>query len=199
MKLDSKEAQRLVDAVSHARDRDTAIKAAEEAFAFLIGQLHLLGDQANGYPRNPIDGAVWQEGHELASVCDRFADAVAQWHQRRGEEQARGLAVAMALQVVAHYPEEIFPRVLRNAQCRESLEMTEQAIGGYRCIVDDFRTLGMEDDLEGVEHLDDAQVTILTTVREALAALRRLSPTSLTDADLDLCDRVDARFAPTVT
>ncbi|MGW8390528.1 hypothetical protein [Pseudoduganella sp. HUAS MS19] len=107
-KLNSQEARRLVDLVVQAQNLDAAIAAAETAFSFLLGQLHILGDSANGYPRNPIDAHVWAEGYSLANACDCFADAVARWDQRRGEEQATRLAATMALQIVAHYPEKIF-------------------------------------------------------------------------------------------
>jgi hypothetical protein len=195
MKLDSAEAQRLVNLVERAGDLEAAVAAAGNAFSFLVSQLHLLGESANGYPQNPIDGTVWKEGHSLARVCDHFADAVARWQQRRGEEQATRLAVAMAMQVVAHYPEEIFPRVLRNAKCCESLGMTSEAGDGYRCIVEDFEKLGLEENLDTAAPHADSQATILTCLTEALAALLRLSPEGLTDAQLALRERANALLA----
>ena len=195
MKLDSAEAQRLVNLVERAGDLDAAVAAAGDAFAFLVSQLHLLGESANGYPVKPIDGAVWKEGHSLARVCDHFADAVARWQQRRGEEQATRLAVAMAMQVVAHYPQEIFPRVLRNAKCCESLGMTNEALEGYQCIVEDFEKLGLETDLDTEEPLQDAQTTVFSGVSEALSALLRVSPQDITDSRLALLERVNAVLA----
>lgn len=188
-KLNSQEAQRLVDLVARASDVHAAIAAAQTALTFLISQLHLLGDLSNGYPRNPIDGGVWQEGCRLTAVCDRFADAVAQWQQYRGEEQVTALAVSMAMQVLAHYPEEIFPRVLRNAKCCESLGMTTEAANGYRCIVSDFAALQLEELLDEDSPLEDA---ILTSLREALAGLQRLSPQGLTESQLALQEKVRA-------
>lgn len=192
MALNSQEAQRLVDVVAQAKDRESAVAAAETAFSFLVAQLHLLSESANGYPRNPIQGNVWKEGHTLATVCDRFADAVARWGVRSGEEQATRLAVSMALQVMAHYPEEIFPRVLRNAKCCESLEKATDAAEGYRCIVGDFESLDLEVLLEPTEPLEGSGVTIVTCVRDALAGLERLAPQDLTEARVALRARVDA-------
>lgn len=191
MSLDSEQAQRLVNAVENATDLDVAISAAEAAFAFLIGQLHVLGDEANGYPRNPIVGRVWKEGQQLTLACDRFADAVARWKQHRGEEQATGLATAMALQVMGHYPDEIFPRVLRNARCRESLQMTEGSIEGYSCIVDDFKKLDLENELDGAEDIGTSQARVVNSVRDALRALERLDPARFSDEDKELCARLD--------
>ena len=192
MKLNSKEAQRLVELVAQAGDLDAAIAAAQRALSFLIGQLHVLGDLSNGYPRNPIDGDVWQEGRRLTMVCDQFADAVSRWEQRRGEEQATRLAISMALQVLAHYPEEIFPRVLRNAKCCESLGMMAEAADGYRCIVSDFCALGLEEHLDAADSLEGSQITILTCLHEALARLHRLSPQSLPEPQLLLQKKVIA-------
>jgi hypothetical protein len=190
--LNSQEAQRLVDLVGQAQNLDAAVAAAEKAFSFLIGQLHILGDSANGYPRNPIDAHVWTEGYSLAKTCDCFADAVAGWNQRQGEEQATRLAATMALQIVAHYPEEIFPRVLRNAACCEALGMMSEAVKGYGSIVGDFDQLHLEEMLDSSEPFAESEVKILTSVRNAFAALQRLSPQGLTAAQHETCERLDA-------
>lgn len=193
-KLSSQEAERLVDMVGHAPDRQAAMAAAEKAFAFLVGQLHLLGEKANGYPKNPIAGDVWQEGHNLAKACDRFADAISHWDAKRGEEQATRLAASLAMQVVAHYPQEIFPRVLRNAKCCESLGMLKEAIAAYSCIIDDFSALDLEELLDGSEPLEGSQVVILAALREALRAVQRISPQHLTPSQLALSEKISAVF-----
>jgi hypothetical protein len=191
-KLNSQEALRLVDLVVQAPNLDAAVAAAEMAFSFLVGQLHILGDSANGYPRNPISAHVWTEGYSLANACDRFADAVAGWNQRRGEEQATRLAATMALQIVAHYPEEIFPRVLRHAACCEALGMTNEAVESYGNIIGDFDQLCLEEILDSTEPFSDSEVKILTSVRNSFIALRRLSPQGLSDAQHEMCERLNA-------
>lgn len=195
MDLNSREAQRLVDLVTQAPDVHEAVAAAQTALTFLIEQLHRLGDLSNGYPRNPIDGAVWQEGYDLTEVCDRFADAVARWQQRRGEEQATRLAVAMAMQVLGHYPNEIFPRVLRNAKCCEALGMTAEATTSYGCIVGDFEAMQLQELLDPGDPLDGSQLTILSSLSEALAGLQRLSEDGLTEHQRDRQERVSAALA----
>jgi hypothetical protein len=191
-KLNSQEALRLVDLVFQAPNLDAAIAAAEAAFSFLVGQLHILGDSANGYPRNPVNAHVWAEGYSLANTCDRFADAVAGWNQRRGEEQATRLAAMMALQIVAHYPEEIFPRVLRNAVCCEALGMMSEAIEGYGSIVGDFDRLRLEEILDSSEPFTDSEIKILTSVHHAFIALQRLSPEGLSATQHEICERLNA-------
>gem|GEM_PF-2588962 len=190
--LNSQEARRLVDLIAHARDLDAAVAAAKKAFSFLVGQLHILGDSANGYPRNPVSAHVWKEGYSLVHTCDYFADAVARWGQRQGEEQATRLAATMAMQVVAHYPEEIFPRVFRNAKCCESLGMINEAVESYRCIVSDFERLNLEEILGGSEPFKESEIKILTSVREALTALQRLSPLGLVEAQFAFGERLNA-------
>ena len=59
----------------------------------------------------------------------------------------------MALQVVGHYPEEIFPRVLRNARCRESLAMTDEAIGGTGALSMTFNNFESKKILKLTNHL----------------------------------------------
>jgi len=191
-KLNSKEARRLVDLVVQAQTLDAAVATAETAFSFLVVQLHILGDSANGYPTNPIDAQVWTEGYSLANTCDRFADAVARWNQRRGEEQATRLAATMALQIMAHYPEEVFPRVLRNAVCCEGLGMISEAIEGYSSVVDDFDQLLLEEILDSSEPFKDSEAKILIAVRNAFAGLQRLSPQGLSVAQREICKRLNA-------
>jgi hypothetical protein len=191
-RLNSQEAQRLVDLVVQAQNLDAAIAAAETAFSFLVDQLHILGDSANGYPRNPINAHVWTEGCSLAKTCDCFADAVAAWNQRRGEEQATRLAATMALQIMPHYPEEIFPRALRHAACCEALGMMSEAVKGYGCIVGDFDQLHLEEILDGPEPFADSELRILTSVRNAFTALQRLSPQGLSAAQHEICERLNA-------
>jgi hypothetical protein len=143
-------------------------------------------DRANGYPRNPIDGVTWSEGHELAQVCDRFADAVQKQGNRSGEEQAAGLATAIACQVVGHYPEEIFPRVLRTAKCREANGKSDKAIDDYLAILGDFRHLELEFMLDDEEALQDSERCVLTCLVEAIEALERLAPARLGDVGAEL-------------
>lgn len=190
--LNSKEAQRLVDLVVQAQTLDAAVAAAETAFSFLVIQLHILGDSANGYPRNPIDAQIWTEGYSLANTCDRFADAVARWDQRRGEEQATRLAATMALQVMANCPEQVFPRVLRNAVCCEGLGMIGEAIEGYSSVVEDFDQLLLKDILDSSEPFKDTEVKIFTAVLNALVGLQRVLPQGLSAAQREICDRLDA-------
>jgi hypothetical protein len=190
--LNSREAQRLVNLVTHSENLDAAIAAAEQAFSFLVDQLHILGDRANGYPRNSIRADVWMEGRSLTHAADSFVDAVAQWNQRRGEEQAARLAATMAMQIMAHYPEEIFPRVLRLAKCCESLGMIDEAIENFHCITGDFSQLQLEEILDSPEPFGDAETKILDSMREALNALQRLSPQDLTETQLALFERINA-------
>jgi hypothetical protein len=191
--LDPEQAQRLVDQIMKADSVEEAVEACRTTLAFLIQQLHSLGDQANGYPKNSIDGNVWAAGQELTWVCDRYADAVGHWNQRKGEEQATRLATTMAMQVVSHYPEEIFPRVLRNAKCCESLKMNEDAITGYRCIVQDFVKLELEGDLD--EPLEAFQKATVSATCEALAGLDRLSQDGLSVEEQKLHARLNELLA----
>ncbi len=196
--LNSQEAQRLVDLVAHAQNHEAAIAAAERAFSFLVDQLHILGENANGYPSNSIRADVWMEGRSLTHAADSFADAVGQWDQKRGEEQAVRLAATMAMQVMAHYPEEIFPRILRHAKCCESIGMKSEAIENYHCIVADFGLLNLEEILDSPEPFIDSETKILTSMGEALTALQRLSPQEITETQLVLCERLNAVLRPEV-
>jgi hypothetical protein len=179
MNLDSRNAQRLVDEIDQATTPEEALMRCSQAWDFLLAQFHLLCDQANGYPHNAIDGATWSEGHQLAQVCDRFADIVGRQGNRSGEEQAAGLATAIACQVVGHYPEEIFPRVLRTAKCREANGKPDKAIDDYLAILGDFRHLDLGFMLEDEDALQESERRVLGSLIEAIEALERLAPAHL--------------------
>lgn len=197
MTLDSKHAQRLVDEIEGATTPEEARVRCSRAWDFLLAQFHLLRDLANGYPRDPIDGVTWSEGHQLAQVCDRFADAVRSQGNRSGEEQAAGLATAIACQVVGHYPEEIFPRVLRTAKCREANGNPDQAIDDYLAILRDFRHLELEFMLEdGEAPVEETERRVLTSLVEAVEGLVRLAPARLGEDDRVLRARAVRRSLP---
>jgi len=94
----------------------------------------------------------------------------------REEEFASRLATGIACQVMGRYPEQIFPRVLRNSRCREAIADIEKAIGGYEAIVDDFHKMGLVDLLEDNEPLDKSERAILESVLEAAKRLGELRP-----------------------
>ncbi len=98
----------------------------------------------------------------------------------------------MALQIMAHYPEEVFPRVLRNAMCCEGLGMISEAIDGYSSVVDDFDQLRLEELLNSSEPFEDSEAKTLTAVRNAFAGLQRLSPQGLAAAPREICERLNA-------
>jgi hypothetical protein len=179
MNLDSRNAQRVIDEIGQATTPEEALSRSSRAWDLLLAQFHLLCDRANGYPRNPIDGETWWEGHQLARVCDRFADSVQKQGNRSGELQAAALATAIACQVVAHYPEEIFPRVLRTARCREAVAKPDEAADDYLAILEDFRNLELESLLDGEEAPQDSQRCVLTCLVAAIEALERLDPARL--------------------
>jgi hypothetical protein len=83
----------------------------------------------------------------------------------------------MACQVMAHYPEEIFPRVVRNARCREDLGERDVAADCYRSILSDFQQLELTELLvPDAEPLQPADRTIIDAVCTAAQRLGELRP-----------------------
>ena len=175
MSLDPDKAQQFLTTLATAPDRDSAREMAERALNFLIRQLEELRGLANGYPRNPISADVWMAGKALAEACDVLTDVFSRWNLQREEELASRLAVGMACQVMGHYPEEIFPRVLRNSKSHEAIGEVDQAIGGYEAIVLDFGALGLEGLLDEEMPLEESSRAILAAVHEACKRLTELT------------------------
>src|SRR5215510_14640580 len=176
MPLDPAKARRLIGALASAQGDDDVRAAAEDVLNFLLMQLEELRDLANGYPRNPIEGAVWYDGKALAEFCDELTGLFSRKGLLREEELSSRLATGMACQVMGHYPEEIFPRVLRNSRCRKTIADLEEAIGGYEAIVGDFHTTGLAEFLEDDQPLDQLARAILESVYEAARRLGELRP-----------------------
>lgn len=176
MTLSPTKARELLGTVANAATRNETGEAAVALLNFLLRQLEELRDLANGYPRNPIDGNVWFDGRALAEFCDELADLFTGRQPPEQEELASRLAVGMACQVMGHYPEEIFPRVIRNSRCREAINQVDEAISGYEAIVGDFQQLDLLYLLDDGEALDNAGHAILRSALHATARLAELRP-----------------------
>jgi hypothetical protein len=178
--LDPDAMRALVERVTTADTDGAAREAADRAIVFLQTQCKLLKRLANNYPANGIRADVWVHGTALARWSGRLADDL----ERRGatelEEHARTLALSATCKVMGHYPEQVFPRVIRRAGCNERLGRIATAVQGYRAIVKDFKQLGLEADLispdDTDEALDGAGRVTLEAVEEALRRLTELSP-----------------------
>jgi hypothetical protein len=175
MSLNPNKAREMLGAVSRAQNRNDTGDTAVALLNFLLRQLEELRDLANGYPKNPIAGDVWFSGKALAELCDELTVLLATRGLPEQEELASRLATGMALQVMGHYPEEVFPRVLRNARCREALGQVKEAISGYEAIVNDYDQMGLAEILED-DQLDASSRIILECVRDASARLGELDP-----------------------
>ncbi|XYH93185.1 hypothetical protein ACMHYB_35700 [Sorangium sp. So ce1128] len=196
MPLDPARATELVSQLDAAREPRQLAASADEALNFLLKQLEQLRDLANGYPRNPISGTVWSDGQALTLVCDALTGSLAGRNEAARQELASRLAVGMACQVMGHYPEEIFPRVVRNARHREAIQQADDAVGLYQAVVDDFRSLDLDYTLDENEPLSESERYILEALSIALERLIALR----SDPDHQLSElrqRVHARLRAT--
>lgn len=176
MKLDPAHAEALLLRLKEAIEPAVVQSLVNEVFDFLRAQLEALREQANGYPRVSIPSEVWMSGSALACMADALVDELHRRQLPKPEEFASRLATALALQVKSHYPQEIFPRVLRNARCCEAIGDTSRAIGNYQAILGDFVELELEQDwLEpGAETTDDWNWEALDAAHAAATRLIEL-------------------------
>lgn len=174
MALTPKLAAKLLAALKDADD-ENAPRGADSVLNFMLSQLRQLDELSNGYPRNPIAANVWTDGASLARVGDELSDELGRRNLTEREELATRIAAGMACRVMSHYPEEIFPRVLRNARCREALGHLADAAQSYGSIVADFDQLGLAELLDGAaDDVSDSDVLILESVRVAALRLSEL-------------------------
>ena len=176
MALNPSKARELLLALSNAQDDQNIRAAADRVLNFLLNQLEELRELANGYPANPISAAVWMDGTALTQLCDELTALLAVKALPNQQELASRLAVGMACQVMGHYPEQIFPRILRNSRCREGISHLDEAIGGYEAIVADFSEMGLDDLLDDRGPLDESARVVLESVHDAAERLGELQP-----------------------
>lgn len=197
MKLDPAHACALLDRLKLATEAADVQALTDEVLDFLRTQLEALREQANGYPRGAINMGVWTAGGDLASLADALADELHQRQLPKPEELASRLATALAFQVMSHYPQEIFPRVLRNARCREAIGDLPEAIGCYEAIVADYAELALEQDwLEpGAETTEEWNWVALDAVHAAAGRLTELAVGEV-DRWRNIRDRIDRARVP---
>jgi hypothetical protein len=143
----------------------------EKCTRFLLRELELLRELANGYPKAPISASVWSDGVELTKVCDQMADLLQNKGLITQAEMAARLSCGMVCQVMCHYPGEVFPRVYRHSQILEGLGDLSAASGGYKSIIGDSKQLGLLD--EGDREIGDCDD--VTALKIVLDAAKRLS------------------------
>jgi hypothetical protein len=194
MPLDPARAKQLVSKVRDVPHGELPAEA-DTTLTFLLEQLGLLRELSNDYPRKTISAAVWMDGAALTGTCDELTEILAHRAQPRRQELASRIAVGMACQIMGHYPEQIFPRTVRNARCREAIQQIDAAISTYKAVVDDFSALHLEELLDEPDSLDESERTILSAVGEALERLLVLQPPRAAERQA-LLKRVDARLGP---
>lgn len=144
----------------------------DDAIADLFEQLHrqcdILTTLANGYPYNGgISAVVWTDGGVLACLADDFTEFLVEHGDLTQAIHAGRLAVSLACQVMSHYPEQIFPRVLRTARIYAQHGDHDNACVGYAAIMDDFLSQDWDDVLSDSEPLDDTSRFICGVTLEA--------------------------------
>ncbi len=193
MSLNPAHAKMLVSRLKDVDDSHDLANKADQALKFLLKQLEELSVLANGYPRNPISSNVWGDGQALTEICDELTDALDGRNQAERQEFASRLSAGMACQIMGHYPEQIFPRVVRNGRCCEAIHRVENAIRSYEAVVRDFSLLNLDEMLEEVVPIDDdeGERLILTAVGEALERLLVLQPHQNNAEHQDVLRRIE--------
>lgn len=193
MTLDPEYANMIVSRLKDIDEPQDFEIEADKALSFLHEQLKELSDLMNGYQDNLYPAVFWRDGVALTDICDELTDILDGRNQAERQEFASRLAGGMTCQIMGHYPEQIFPRVLRNAHCREAIHHYEDAIGSYLAIVRDFSDLGRDYLLDEVEPLDETERCILSAVREALERLEALQ-SQWNEGHQDLLHKIDVRL-----
>ena len=164
---------------------------ARELLAFAREQCDRLIRLANGYPHGEISPNVWMDGAGMVATLDALSDDL----QRRAlpaEEEGRSLAIRAACAVMSHYPEEVFPRVVRRGAAAERWNKPEVAVQCYLAVVRDYEEIGLQQDVETGEPLGGGTTIALEAVRDAM---RRLLPLAPEHVSVEVLARLDARLA----
>jgi hypothetical protein len=174
MSLNTERAQQLFDAVVEASETRATTQPIHDLLNYLIEQLEELRVLANGYPRSSIDGNVWVAGKSLTILCDKLTDLLSGEGLPAEEEYASRLAVGMALQIMSHYPEEILPRIARNARCQEGIGGIDRAVELYDSVIGDFQETCFDELPEDSAELTESDQTVLSAVFYSIERLSEL-------------------------
>jgi hypothetical protein len=141
--------------------------------------------QADGYPENPISGAVWVNGVGCANMAraltQHFKDAG--WLER--EENASLLWAKATLAVCSHCHDLVGPAMLANADCHDRLGKSQRATEMYRGVVKDFAFL-VESYRTDDEPPTDGHRVALESLRTAIERLLSRQDPTLEGIDLRL-------------
>lgn len=131
----------LVTDFSDPATREAQHDAVYETLAAVDAHLNDIKDRANGYPRVPIDGAVWVAGRRMIDLTERMTLHFRAAGWLRKEFLASWLWGKATLAVCAHYHHMVGPAMLACADCHERLGEPAEAIDRYEAVIDDFMWL----------------------------------------------------------
>ncbi len=193
MLLDPEGAKQLISKLYTVDEQREFEMLVDESIEFLYKQYEELHNLARVFPR-----PNWFDGVQLTNICDELTEILEDRNQAKRQEQASNLAVGMACEVLGFYPEQIFPRVVRNGQCREAINDVDAAIDSYEAVIKDFSALSIAETLDEAEPLDKTERTILFAVRKALERLLDIQP-KRKDENQNLLRRINNRLEMTFT
>jgi hypothetical protein len=152
--------------------RHDAVYAALQA---VDTHLNDIKDRANGYPRAPIDGAVWFAGRRMIDLTERLTLHFRAAGWLRKEFLASWLWGKATLAVCAHYHHMVGPAMLACADCHERLGEPAEAIDRYEAVIGDFMFLLDEWEPETLAPAGDDRAAI-ECLRHAAERVLALDP-----------------------
>lgn len=183
---------------------DPAIREARQDSVYMTlaavdVYLNDIKDRANGYPRAPIDGAVWFAGRRMIDLTERLTLHFHAAGWLRKEFLASWLWGKATLAVCAHYHHMVGPAMLACADCHERLGEPAEAIDRYEAVIDDFLWLLDEWEPETTAPAAEDRVAIECLGR-AVERVLVLDPTRANaDAMRTVLSRIDGLFSRSVT
>lgn len=159
---------------------DPAIRQARHdavyaTLAAVDAHLSDIKDRANGYPRVPIDGAVWFAGRRMIDLTERLTLHFRAAGWLRKEFLASWLWGKATLAVCAHYHHMVGPAMLACADCHERLGELSEAIDRYEAVIGDFMFFLDEREPEADAPIGDDRIAI-ECLRHAVERVLALDP-----------------------
>ncbi len=136
-------------------------------------------EKANGYPLNPISGAVWFAGsamrnalHFLSFYCEKNnRQDVQLWIERN--------RTRTTLSIMAHYKAIVGPDMIRVAELQEKMELPDDAVANYEAVIADFKDeiAYIIEDKEAGQPPVDEEIVILTSLLKSYKGVNRIRHT----------------------
>ena len=136
-----------------------------------------VSEKSNGYPSNPINGAVWLNGAIVRNWCD----ALSYLFDMRGRPYDKAIVLQckckVTCSIMSHYRHAVGPDMIEAAAALVAINETDTAINYYTAVIADFEPFARMWDQHPEEPVEPDDLISLRALLDAYNGWQQLDPT----------------------